>query len=336
MKIHKRGSVKSLGEEVVPAGLSAVQGLTPGFDLRPDAIESHRRIQLANWITEARNPLFVRVMANRVWHYHFGAGLVESPNDLGFHAGRPSHPELLDWLATEFRASNRCGSSAGQRIELADAGAFSLKRLHRLLITSATYRQSSTLNPIAIKLDATNRLVWRMSPHRLEAEAVRDAMLAVAGELNTEIGGKGYSDVNSHFFKGTQFYDPIDLTGYASHRRTVYRMWARGGRSPFLDTFDCPDPSTTTPRRSVTVTPLQALSLLNNSFSLRMADCFANRLAKEANSSPDSQIGRAYHLLFGREPDAVELTLGREFIARRGLAAFCRAMWNSSEFLFVD
>src|SRR5690606_7417860 len=134
---------------------------------------------------------------------------------------------------------------------------YSIKRLHRLIVTSATYRQSSRFEPAAARKDAANRLLWRMNPRRLEAESVRDAMLSVAGQLNTAIGGKGYSDVNSYFFKGTQFYDPIDPQGHASHRRTVYRMWARGGRSPFLDTFDCPDPSTTTPRRTATVTPLQ-------------------------------------------------------------------------------
>ena len=161
-------------------------------------------------------------------------------------------------------------------------------------------------------------------------------MLHVAGQLNTEIGGKGYSDVNSYFFKGTQFYDPIDPTGYANNRRTVYRMWARGGRSPFLDTFDCPDPSSTTPRRSTTVTPLQALSLLNHSFSLRMADQFANRLQSEAGPAPREQVQLAHRLLFAREAANDEVAIGSAFIERRGLPAFCRAMWNSSEFLFVD
>ena len=174
-----------------------------------------------------------------------------------------------------------------------------------------------------------------MNPRRLEAEAVRDAMLAVSGELNTEVGGKGYTDVNSYFFKGTQFYDPIDPVGYANNRRTLYRMGARGGRSPFLDNFDCPDPSTTTPRRSATVTPLQALSLLNNSFSLRMADRFADRLTATSRSL-DDQITIAFSLLYSRRPDEKEVTLSVDFITRRGLPAFCRALWNSSEFLFVD
>ena len=326
MKIHQRGSVSSLGDEVPPGGLRAIQGLDPSFGLTPDAIESHRRLKLANWITDVRNPLFSRVMVNRIWHYHFGSGLVETPSDLGFNGGKPSHPELLEWLTGEFAGTAHTG----------DSPRFSVKRMHRFLLTSATYQQSSTFNGEAASSDIGNRLLWRMNPHRLEAESVRDAMLSVAGQLNTEIGGKGYADVNSYFFKGTQFYDPIDPVAFANNRRTVYRMWARGGRSPFLDTFDCPDPSTTTPRRSATVTPLQALSLLNHSFSLRMAERFADRLLAEAGSEPNDQVHLAYRLLFGRSPTADEASLSEAFVQRQGRGAFCRAMWNSSEFLFVD
>ncbi len=417
MKVHQRGSVTSLGEEVAPAGLAAIKGLDASFGLKPDAIESHRRLALANWITDSRNPLFARVMANRVWHYHFGTGLVETPNDLGFHSGRPSHPELLEWIAGEFNGrqagvlpsppssgerarvrglsgesdsprqsasilppSPRRGGPGRGADEVSDikslsaplpnpprrgegTGAdedeskaplnltlspedggegtrprqsFSIKRLHRLVVTSATYRQASTFDEAAAKVDAGNRLLWRMNPHRLEAESVRDAMLSVAGELNNELGGKGYSDTNSYFFKGTPFYDPIDPTGYTNHRRTVYRMSARGGRSPFLDTFDCPDPSTTTPKRSSTVTPLQALSLMNHSFVLRMADQFASRLKRESGESVEVQVRAAYRQLYGRIPNADEVAMSVDFIKRRGLPAFCRAMWNSSEFLFVD
>ncbi len=339
MRVHQRGSVTSLGEDVAPAGLAAIKGLEANFGLKPDAIESHRRVRLAHWITDPRNSLFARVMANRVWHHHFGAGLVETPNDLGFHSGRPSHPELLEWLAVEFRGGEgetRRGGEPALSDPLSPPLSFSLKRLHRLLVTSATYRQASTFDAAAAKVDAGNRALWRMNPHRLEAESVRDAMLAVAGELNDELGGKGYSDTNSYFFKGTQFYDPIDPTGFPNQRRTVYRMSARGGRSPFLDTFDCPDPSTTTPKRSSTVTPLQALSLMNHSFVLRMADQFAARLKSEAGPSPEAQVRAAYRLLYGRAPDPDEVALSLDFVTRRGLSAFCRAMWNSSEFLFVD
>jgi hypothetical protein len=325
MKVHKRGSVSLLGEEVAPAGLTAVQGLDASFGLKADAIESHRRLKLANWITDSRNPLFARVMANRLWHYHFGAGLVDTPSDLGFNGGRPSHPELLEWLSLEF-------AGVGNQ----HPAKFSIKRLHRLMMSSTTYRQSSKHDEQSARTDAGNRLLWRMNPHRLEAESVRDAILSVAGELNTELGGKGYSDVNSYFFKGTQFYDPVDPPGHANHRRTVYRMWARGGRSPFLDTFDCPDPSSTTPRRSATVTPLQALSLLNHSFSLRMADSFSQRLQREAGPQIDDQVKLAHQLLFGRNATNEEVVFSRQFVERRGLPAYCRAMWSSSEFLFVD
>lgn len=335
MKIHQRGSVTSLGEEVSPAGLSAVRGLTPDFGLRPDAVESHRRSRLAGWITDRRNPLFVRVIVNRIWHYHFGAGLVETPNDLGFHGGLPSHPDLLEWLAREFQRADFRTDGSSLETPMA-AGAYSLKRLHRLLVTSATYRQSSDRVESGVAQDAGNRLLWRFAPRRLEAEEVRDAMLAVTGELNHQIGGQGYSDFDSYFFKGTQFYDPIDPVGYPHQRRTLYRMWARGGRSPLLDTFDCPDPSTTTPRRSMTVTPLQALTLLNNSFVLRMSESFADRLAVEGGPTTQTRIALAYQLLYGRSPNSEELTISERFVERRGLTAFCRALWNSSEFLFVD
>lgn len=324
MKVHRRGSVTMLGEPVAPAGLAAVRGLDPSFGLKPDAREADRRLRLADWITSDQNALFARVMANRIWHYHFGAGFVDTPSDFGFNGGRPSHPELLEMLAMEFRGG------AGHPAR------YSIKRLHRQIVTSATYGQASTFDPAAARVDAGNRWLWRRTPVRLEAESVRDAMLAAAGELNTVVGGKGYSDVNSYYFKGTQFYDPIDPANHASHRRTIYRMWARGGRSPFLDTFDCPDPSTTTPRRSTTVTPLQALSLMNHSFTLRMADSLARRLQVEAGDTPRAQVQRAHQLLYSREATPEDLALALPFIERRGLAAYCRAAWNSAEFLFVD
>uniref|UniRef100_A0A7C4QSP3 DUF1553 domain-containing protein n=1 Tax=Schlesneria paludicola TaxID=360056 RepID=A0A7C4QSP3_9PLAN len=316
--VLRRGNVADLGDVVAPGGLSAIRTLSPDFGLPPDAVEYQRRAQLARWITDRRNPLFARVMVNRLWHYHFGAGLVESPNDLGFHGGKPSHPELLDWLACELMAAN-----------------YSLKHLHRLLVSSATYRQASTFRGEAAAVDAQNRWLWRMSPRRLDAECVRDALLVATGDLNPELGGKGYSDFHSYFFKGTQFYDPVDPTGPESQRRTIYRMWARGGRNPLLDTFDCPDPSTTTPRRSVTTTPLQALSLMNHSFILRMSQRLAERLQREADGEAE-RIQRAYWLLYGRPPQADELQLAQEFAARWGLAETCRGLMNGAEFLYVD
>jgi hypothetical protein len=314
-----RGNVTTPGERVEAEPLSALARSVGSLPLPADAPEGERRRALAVWMTSQKNPLFARVMVNRLWHYHFGAGLVETPNDLGFHGGRPSHPELLDWLASEF----------------IDQG-WSLKALHRLIVTSAAYRQSSAPREDALKRDAGNRFLWRRSPERLEAEAVRDAMLSVAGRLDQTVGGAHYQDFRTYFFKGTQFYEAVEQIGPAFGRRTIYRMWARGGRNPFLDTFDCPDPSTTTPRRAATTTPLQALSLLNNALVLDLADTLAGRLRLEAGSNPEQQIERLFRLAYGRTPSRREQALVRPFVERHGLAALCRVVFNSNEFMQVD
>lgn len=315
----RRGNVTDPGDVVSPAGLSAVVGWPGDLRLAPDALEQRRRRELANWITDRRNPLFARVMVNRLWHYHFGAGLVATPNDLGFNGGQPSHPELLEWLAREF----------------VDGG-YSLKQMHRLMVTSATYQQSSQRRAEAIAVDADNRLLWRMSPRRLDAESLRDALLVVCDELNTEVGGKGYVDFNSYFFKGTQFYDPITPAGFATQRRTIYRMWARGGRNPFLDTFDCPDPSAPTPNRSATTTPLQALSLLNNPLSRQQAERLAQRLREAAGENLPAQIDAAYQRLYARDPADDERAFVQQFVNRHGLVAACLGLLNASEFVVVD
>ncbi len=317
VRFLKRGNVAEPGDVVVPAGLSAVPAGDQSFRLPADSPEAVRRQALSEWLVSPQNPLAVRTIVNRLWHYHFGSGFVETPNDLGFNGGQPAHPELFDWLCGEFL---RTGGG--------------IKQFHRQVVTSAAYRQSSAARPDHIAVDSGNRKLWRMSPRRLEAEAVRDAMLSVAGELNESLDGPSYLDFNSFFFKGTQFYEPLDSTDANTQRRTVYRMWARGGRSPFLDTFDCPDPSTTTPRRSSTTTPLQALALMNNTFALRMAE----RLAARAESSANRQttIEAVYRFAYGREPRKTEIVAAQDFITRRGVISFCRVVLNSSEFLYVE
>ncbi len=314
-----RGNVGEPAEVVAPGGIPSLAGLDADFGLKPDAPEGERRRRLAEWITHEKNPLFRRVMANRLWHHHFGAGLMETTSDFGFNGGRPSHPALLDWLAAELAEQNG-----------------SLKALHRVIVLSATYRQESRPNDAALVFDAGNRLVWRHAPQRLEAEAVRDALLAVSGRLDATVGGKGYQDFKARFFGNTQFYDSVEQDGPAFYRRTLYRTWARGGRSPFLDTFDCPDPSTTTPRRAVTTTPLQALALLNNAFVLHMADQFAARVKAEAGEDGNKQIGRAFALAYGRPPSAKEVERVQPFVAKHGLAALSRVLFNSNEFIYVD
>ncbi len=317
--VLRRGNVTDPGDEVVPAGIKSLAGLDSTFGLKPDAPDADRRVQLARWITDRRNPLFARTMVNRLWLYHFGAGLVDTPNDLGFNGGRPSHPELLDWLAAEF----------------IDQG-FSIKAMHRLIVTSATYRQASTTHAEAAKVDAGNRWLWHKSPVRLEAEVIRDAMLATSGKLDPTIGGRGYTDNRTYFFKGSQFYEPIEQVGNEFYRRTLYRMWARGGRSPLLDTLDCPDPSTTAPKRAVTTTPLQALALMNNAFVLHMADSLADRIVADTPNRGDARVIRAYQLTLQRGPRADELGVASDFVERHGLAAFCRVLFNSNEFIYLD
>jgi hypothetical protein len=312
----KRGNPQERAERVPAGGLAALPG--GDFGLAPDAPEGERRRRLAEWVASDRNPLFARTAVNRVWALHFGRGFVETPNDLGFNGGPPSHPELLDWLATELVARR-----------------WSLKELHRLIATSETYRQSSAPRPEAAAVDADNRLLWRYAPRRLEAEALRDATLVVAGQLNPAVGGPSYFDVRPYFFRGSQFYEPQDLVGPESNRRSVYRFTARGGRNPLLDTFDCPDPSTATPRRGSTTTPLQALSLLNGSFTLRMADHFAERLRREGGPDADAQIRLAFRLAYGRPPTDAEAAASREVVARHGLTPFCRAILNTNGFLYV-
>ncbi len=314
-----RGNVLSRGEVVSAEVLTALASRIPATKVAADAGDDKRRAALAGWIADARNPLFARVMANRLWQYHFGVGLVETPSDLGFNGGRPSHPELLDWLAQE----------------LIDSG-WSLKHLHRVIVTSAAYRQSSAARAEATRIDADNRLVWRKSKQRLEAESLRDAVLAVSGDLDTTLGGEPYLDFQTYFFKGTQFYDTIEQVGKGFNRRSLYRLWARGGRSPLLDALDCPDPSATTPRRAITSTPLQALTLFNNAFVLHQAELFGKRVSREAGREASHQARLLYRLAFGRALTSAEERLVVPFVERHGVAALARVLFNTSEFLQID
>ena len=316
-----RGNSAQPLDAVAAGGIAALVGVDAKFGLVSDAPEAERRQRLAQWITDPHNPLFARVIANRLWHYHFGVGLVDTPNDFGFNGGRPSNQPLLDWLAAEL---------VGQ--------GFRLKPVHRLIVTSAAYRQSSKLEPEAAKIDADNRLLWRKSPVRLEAEAVRDSMLAVAGALDTRLGGPGFQEMKIVVAPGTGtfLYAPDDPTRDDFKRRTLYRVWARSGRSPLLDAFDCPDPSTTAPKRAVTTTPLQALALLNNAFVLHLTDRFAQRIAKQAGDDPAMQVDLAYRLALGRGPDDTERQPAIDAVRSHGLAILARALFNSNEFVYVD
>jgi hypothetical protein len=324
-KLLIRGNPEQPGDTVTAGGVTAVPGPTAHFGLVADAPEGERRKRLAQWITDRRNPLFARVIVNRLWHHHFGVGIVDTPNDFGFNGGRPSHPELLDWLASEFIDQN-----------------YSLKRLHRTIVLSATYRQSSKIADAksgnAQAIDAGNRLLWRKSPQRLEAETVRDAMLAVSGRMNLRSGGPGFREFKIDQAPGTRavHFTALEPVGSEFERRTLYRTWVRGSRNGLLEVFDCPDPSTTTPRRAVTTTPLQALAMMNNVLVLRLSAHLADRVEREAGKDVGAQVAYAYRLAYGRTPEATEAKLAAVVVREHGLTALARAIFNSNEFLYVD
>ena len=312
-----RGNVEKRLAVVAPGGAAGLPGAD--FGLKPDAAEAERRAAFARWVTRPDNPLFARVAVNRVWHHHFGIGIVETPSDLGFNGGRPTHPELLDWLAAEF-VEHR----------------YSARHVHRLIVTSAAYRQASAPTAAGKATDADNRLLWRRTPVRLEAEAVRDAILSVSGQLNPQRGGPSFHDVRTYHNSGTTYYEPTDPVGPEFDRRTVYRFSPRGERSAMLDTFDCPDPSAATPRRPVTTTPLQALALWNGSFVLRAADRFADRVKTDTGNDVPAQVRRAYRLALARDPLPAEAGPAAELVTKHGVPALVRVLFNCNEFVVIE
>ena len=309
---------KPVGE--VPPGL-------PGWipvSLEPppaDAGDGARRRALADWITDRANPLTPRVIVNRLWHHHFGTGLVDTPSDFGTGGGRPSHPALLDWLAAE----------------LVDHG-WSLKHVHRLICTSRTWRQRSHGVPgseAAMAIDSGNRLLWRMSPRRLDAESYRDAVLAVSGTLDPTRGGPGFRDF--HVTEAyAPIYEPIPVDRPELRRRSIYRCVVRGTPDEFLTTLDCPNPANLAPVRPRTTTALQSLAILNNDFTLRHAAAWAERIGREAGERPADRVRLGFRLAFGREPDDDEAAAAGELVERAGLFQFCRMMLAANEFFSID
>jgi mono/diheme cytochrome c family protein len=309
-----RGDPTKKGESVAPGGLAAIR---PALALDADAPEQRRRQALAEWVGNPDNPLPARVMVNRVWHYHFGCGLVATPSDFGWSGDRASHPQLLDWLASEYMANGGL-----------------LKPLHRRIVLSATYRQSSQMNEAAANVDAQNRLLWRMNPRRLEAEAIRDAVLAVSGRLDQRMGGAGYSlwEPNTNY---VVVFKPLDNPGPETFRRMVYQFKPRSQPDPTFGAFDCPDAALVVPRRNASTTALQALNLLNSRFIVGQAGAFAQRIRREAVDRAEDQANCAFQLAFGREPNYQERVAATDFVRARGADAFCRALFNANEFVFV-
>lgn len=314
-KTHRlyRGEAMQKREVVSPDALTVLGSL----GLSVNEPEQNRRIKLANWIADSQHPLTSRVVVNRLWHYTFGRGIVDTPSDFGMNGGRPTHPELLDWLADELVQSN-----------------WSIKHVQRLILLSATFQQDSQPRKEGLAIDADSRYLWRYSPRRLEAEAIRDSMLTVSGAMDLRMGGPGFYLMDV-VVENVMHYFPKEKYTPQEFRRMVYLFRIRAAHDGVFGSFDCPDGGQVMANRSRSNTPLQALNLFNSSFILQQSEILAARLLAEAGEAPDAQAKLAFTLFYGRQPDAYEQQLSADMIREQGLTSFCRALFNTSEFLFV-
>ncbi len=308
-----RGDPTQKREPVAPDALTVLGSL----GMTMDEPEAKRRHKFASWIADKRNPLTARVLVNRLWHYTFGKGIVETPSDLGRNGIPPTHPALLDWLANEFIASD-----------------WSIKHIQGLILSSHTFQQTSHSDPLALQKDAGTRYLWRYPSRRLEAEAIRDSILSVSGALDLTHGGPGFY-LHEVQVENVMHYFPKEQFGPETFRRMVYLFKIRQEQDAIFGAFDCPDGNQAISRRSRSNTPLQALNLFNSPFIIQQAAHLTERLEGEAPNDRKAQITSAFHLAFSRPPDRFELEASQEIIESEGLTAFCRALFNASEFLFV-
>lgn len=314
-----RGNVRQRREVVPPASVVAVDRVMNSTPFNPAEAGPQRRLHLAQWIASPRNPLTARVIVNRIWQHHFGRGIVSTPSDFGFNGSRPTHAELLDWLANDFIAN-------GWRI----------KRLHRMIVLSQAYRQSTQRSQAGEARDHENTLLWRMNSRRLTAEELRDSILFTSGQLQQTLGGPSFRLFE---YRDGNVPDYILLQEFPQEtwRRTVYMCNIRTFREPLLTTFDAPDPCVQTARRDQTTTPLQALSLLNNPFIQEQSQKLSDKLSAAADQSAkvEELVASAYRVVLGRQPSPAEQRRAAEFASRYSLAQLCRVLFNSSEFVFV-
>jgi len=315
-----RGDYQNKGE---PVGMRPLGVLLPdGTPEIPKEVKTPRA-ELAKWVADPDNPLTARVMVNRIWHYHLGSGIVATPNDFGRMGMRPSHPELLDYLANEFVKSG-----------------FSVKHVHRLILNSSAYRQSSgAVNVAAMEKDPENKLLWKFNRRRLDAEEIRDAMLAVSGALNPKHGGPSVivpidKSLVSALYKPSQWAVTQDPTEH--YRRSIYLIAKRNLRLPFMEVFDAPDALVSCPRRESSTHAPQALELLNGDLANQQADALGKRLAAEAGPDPRKQVDLAYRLVAGRPPQPKEWQQSVAFLKSQSPREFALAMLNLNAFLYVN
>ena len=320
IRVLHRGDMSQPRDEVAPGTLRLGKRDAGTFELSNTHGESDRRIALARWLTKKDHPLTWRSIVNRVWQYHFGTGIVATPNDFGRMGAQPTHPELLDWLAAEFRDNGQ-----------------SIKQLHRLILTSATYRQSSKSAAVNEKNDSQNRTLWRMNRRQLEAEAIRDTALLLAGKMNNQMYGPGFRDFVLEHPEHSPHYeyrkhDPEDVK---IHRRSVYRFLVRSQQQPFMSTLNCADPSQLVAKRDNAITALQSLALLNNKLMVAMARHFASDV-EQTHTGRTAAVSEAFFRATGRPPTPEEPSDLVAYAGKHGLANACRLLFNLNEFSFVD
>ena len=307
-----RGDPEQPKESVVPAVLSSLGDL----QLEAGTAEQQRRQVLADWIASPESPLTARVMANRIWQWHFGVGFVDTPNDFGRNGSQPTHPALLDWLALELIR-----------------GDWSIKHMHREIVLSATYRQSTQHNEAAAAKDADVRLLWRYPSRRLEGEAIRDSILAINGRLDLKMGGRGYDLFNQR--GGLSGFTPVGSFSGEGLRRMIYAHKVRRERDAVFGAFDCPDGGQSAARRIESTTPIQALNLFNSTFTIEQAEVFSALLKDNVGNDVSQQVQQAYWLGLNRRPESEELADAVAVVRVFGLESLCRALFNSNEFLFI-
>jgi hypothetical protein len=344
--VLQRGIYDAQQEKVEPGFLSIIDPapakIVPCLGIK----SSGRRTALANILTDPQNPLTARVLVNRIWHYHFGRGIVATPSDFGVKGERPTHPELLDWLAAEVMESG-----------------WSIKKMHRLIMTSSTYRQSSDYRAGAAKIDPENKLFWRFPRQRLEGEVIRDSALAVSGLLNLQMEGPSVFPELPPGMESRGGWK-LDNEPAERNRRSIYVFVRRNTRYPMFESFDMPDTHESCPRRNITTSPIQALTMMNSKLSLEWAQSLAARVMEMAGSDFDREIDTAYHLALARGPDSAEKSIVKSFFDRQrtliserllageGLALpplreatvdpvksavlvdFCHMLLNSNEFVY--
>ncbi|MEO5804278.1 MAG: PSD1 and planctomycete cytochrome C domain-containing protein [Verrucomicrobiota bacterium] len=326
-KIQMKGNPQHLGE-IVPRGFLQILG----GQKMPATEQGSGRAELADWLTDSKNPLTARVMVNRIWQHHFGRGIVETVNDFGARGKAATHPELLDYLAARFQQDG-----------------WSIKKMHKRMMLSRTYQLSGAEDPKNLFADANNDLFWRFNRRRLDAEEIRDAMLAISGTLDSTMGGEHpFPSQNDWRFSQHKPFVAV----YETNRRSIYLMQQRIKKQPFLEVFDGADSNATTGSRATSTTPIQALFMMNDPFAHEQADKFAIRIAL-ADVEVSKRIDYAYRLAFGRPAAAKEIKTGRSYLQqchrnlketklpaeqqpRAALASYCRVLFSSNEFLFVD